>query len=165
MKLLADSTGEQIMVILEQSNDAVKVQFISEQGVLKGKPFQDSLSGLLISGWSHRATSTAIGLERFKQGILEDATVSYALHQLFPLGRKIKLQSNQIATIASYANTHSDGYYMYLSVNDELKRLKVDTSWEVMPSEKLLALPYYPAPKTKAEIENIAQFDAWAGGF
>ena len=82
MQLLADKTGELFLNILKKEGDSVLVQFISNEGELKGKPFKDSLDGLLLIGWSHRSTSTAIGLSRFKQGYLEDARVSYALHQL-----------------------------------------------------------------------------------
>lgn len=165
MRLLADKTGEQFLQILEQTDDIVTVQFISNEGVAKGKPFQDSLKGLAITGWSPRATSTAIGLARFKQGILEDAQVSFALHQLFPLGRRVKLPCGNTATIASYANTHTDGYYMYLRIDDKLKRMKISPDWQLLPSDELLRLPYYPAPRSQQELDNICAFDQWAGGF
>lgn len=166
MQLLADRTGEQFLEILEKRDDSVKVQFISNEGDYKGQPFSDSLKGLLLAGWSHRSTSTAIGLNRFKKGYLEDAHVSFALHQLFPLGRKVKLPCGTIMRIASYANTHNDGYYMFVADdNDKLTRFKMSPDWEVLPSEKLLALPYYPAPRSKDEIANIDEFDLWAGGF
>lgn len=165
MNLLADKTGENFLSILSQEKDKVIVQFISEHGVLKGKPFKDSLKSLLMVGWTQRPTSTAIGLQRFKDGYLEDAHVSFALHQLYPLGRKIKLPNNDIVQVASYANTHPDGYYMYVRYNEKLKRLKISTDWQLIPSEKLLALPYYPLPKTEEEIKNITDFDTWSGGF
>jgi hypothetical protein len=166
MKLLADKTGELFLEILKKSGDNVQVQFITNEGDYKGQPFSDSLKGLLLAGWSHRSTSTAIGLSRFKKGELEDAHVSFALHQLYPLGRKIKLPCGTILRIASYANTHSDGYYMYLADNnDKLTRYKMSPSWEVLPSDKLLALPYYPVPRSKEELINIDEFDLWAGGF
>ncbi|MGF1748915.1 hypothetical protein [Vibrio cionasavignyae] len=165
MQLLADKTGEQFLQIIEKTGDRVRVQFISNEGITKGKPFSDRLSGLLLAGWSERQTSTAIGLERFHQGALEDEKVSFSLHQLFPLGRKVRLPSNEVVTIASYANTHQGGYYMYVRANGVLKRLKMEASWQLLPSDKLLALPYYPAPRTQTELDNIDSFDAWAGGF
>ncbi|NLS12615.1 hypothetical protein HGP28_06820 [Vibrio sp. SM6] len=167
MKLLADKTGEQFLTILAQDGDNVTVQFISNEGESKGKPFEDSLRGLLLTGWTPRTTSTAIGLARFKQGYLEDAHVSFALHRLYPLGRMVKLPSGDVVRIASYANTNSDGYYMYVEKegSDELMRLKMTPEWELLPTDKLLALPYYPAPKTQKELDTISQFDAWAGGF
>ncbi|GEA58893.1 hypothetical protein [Vibrio comitans] len=165
MRLLADKTGEQFLEILEQQGDVLIVQFISNEGIRKGKPFKDSLTGLYLTGWTHRSTSTAIGLERFKQGVLQDATVSFALHQLYPLGRKVKMPSGEIATIASYANTHADGYYMYVRMDEELHRHRITSEWELLPSEKLLALPYYPAPLTKEEKQTIDDYDTWAGGF
>lgn len=151
--------------ILEESGDKLTVQFISNEGNRKGKPFQDSLSGLFLTGWKPHTTSTAIGLERFKQGKLQDPKVSFALHQLYPLGRDVKLPSCDIAIIVSYANTHSDGYYMFVRLNDELKRLKMTPEWELLPSVVRLALPYYPAPRSQQELDNIDDFDAWAGGF
>jgi len=167
MKLLADKTGEQFLTILEQNGDQLLVQFISNEGIPKGQPFKDTLSGLLLAGWSHRMTSTAIGWYRFIHGYLEDAHVSYALHRLFPWGRKVKLPTGEIGRIASYANTNSDGYYMYLSPDDEgeLMRRKITPEWVLLPSEKLLALPYFPKPKTQEEIDIIDNFDRWAGGF
>jgi hypothetical protein len=33
------------------------------------------------------------------------------------------------------------------------------------PNKQLLALPYYPKPITVAELNNIADFDSWAGGY
>lgn len=167
MKLLADITGEQFLQILEQDDDKVLVQFISNEGIGKGVPFKDSLKGLYLAGWTPRATSTAIGLHRFKQGMLEDAHVSFALHQLYPLGRKVKLPSGEVVRIASYANTHSDGYYMFVRLDgdEDLTRLKMSPEWELMPDEKLSALPYYPAPRTQQEWDNIDEFDDWAGGF
>ncbi|OLQ93341.1 hypothetical protein BIY22_02290 [Vibrio panuliri] len=167
MKLLADKTGEQFLNILEQTGDVVVVQFISNEGLAKGRPFQDSLRGLTLAGWTERTTSTAIGLYRFKQGYLEDAHVSFALHQLYPLGRKVKLPSGVIAKIASYANSHTDGYYMYVVKEGEtnLTRLKMTPDWVLLPSEKLLALPFYPLPKTQQELDAIDEFQAWAGGF
>lgn len=166
MELLADRTGEQFLEILARDDDKVTVQFISNEGENKGKPFKDSLSGLLLAGWTHRTTSTAIGLSRFKQGYLEDPHVSFALHQLYPLGRKVKLPCGDVMRIASYANTHSDGYYMYLKdTDDKLVRMKMTPDWELLPTEALLALPYYPAPRSQIELDNIAEFDRWAGGF
>ncbi|WP_117233087.1 hypothetical protein [Vibrio maerlii] len=167
MKLLADKTGEQFLSILEENGDELKVQFITNEGKIIGQPFKDSKAGLFLTGWRDRETSTVIGLTKFRQGITEDAEVSFALHQLYPLGRKVKLPSGEIYLIASYANTHTDGYYMFLkkSLDSELVRLKMTPEWELQPSEKLLRLPYYPAPKTQAELDNIDEFDAWAGGF
>ncbi|QIA63131.1 hypothetical protein GT360_06225 [Vibrio astriarenae] len=166
MKLLADRTGEQFLEILERAEDKVTVQFISNEGEHKGKPFNDSLSGLLLAGWTHRTTSTAIGLSRFKRGYLEDPHVSFALHQLFPLGRKVKLPCGDVMRIASYANTHCDGYYMYLKDESNIMtRLKITPDWELLPLEDLLALPYYPAPRSQAEMDTIDEFDRWAGGF
>ncbi|WP_260259296.1 hypothetical protein [Vibrio intestinalis] len=167
MKLLADKTGEQFLSIQQEQGDEVIVQFISNEGEPTGKPFKDSLKGLKLAGWSVRHTSTAIGLYRFKHGYLEDAHVSFALHQLYPLGRKVKLPTGDVVKIASYANTHSDGYYMYVTKQGQSKltRLKMSPEWELLPSDKLLALPYYPAPRTQQEIDNIQSFDEWAGGF
>ncbi len=165
MKLLADKTGELFLEIIEQQGDSVTVQFISNEGKHKGKPFVDTLTGLFLAGWTHRSTSTAIGLQRFKQGILQDAKVSFALHQLFPLGRKVKLPNGTVGIIASYANTHTDGYFMYLRIEGTLHRHKITPDWQLLPSEKLLLLPYYPAPLTKAEKKAIQEYDAWAGGF
>ncbi|GAM56196.1 hypothetical protein JCM19231_825 [Vibrio ishigakensis] len=48
MKLLADITGEQYLQILEQDDDKVLVQFISNEGIGKGVPFKDSLKGLYL---------------------------------------------------------------------------------------------------------------------
>ena len=165
MKLLADITGEKFLEIIEKSGDSVIVQFISNEGKTKGKPFKDSMYGLSLAGWKERTTSTAIGLKNFRDGNIHDPQVSFALHQLYPLGRKVKLPSGDIATIASYANTHADGYYIYLKNEGKLKRFKITPEWELLPSEKLLALPYYPAPKTQKEIDNIDEFDRWAAGF
>ncbi|MDO6765978.1 hypothetical protein [Agarivorans sp. 1_MG-2023] len=167
MKLLADKTGEQFLTILEEDGDKLVVQFISNEGLKKGQPFKDSLRSLLLVGWTPRSTSTAIGLYRFKQGYLEDAHVSFALHQLYPLGRKVKLPSGEIAQIASYANTHSDGYYMYLrnTRDQQLSRLKITPDWQLLPSTKLLALPYFPKPKTQQELDVISDYDKWACGF
>ncbi|RTZ18114.1 hypothetical protein EJ063_04820 [Vibrio aquaticus] len=166
MKLMADRTGEQFLEIKSQQGDEVEVQFISNQGDPKGKPFKDSLKGLMLAGWSHRATSTAIGLKRFKQGYVNDAHVSFALHQLYPLGRMVQLPSGDKVRIASYANTHNDGYYMLVRGDDDkLVRLKMTPDWELLASEKLLALPYFPAPRTQSELDNISEFDQWAGGF
>ncbi|NOH78378.1 hypothetical protein F0231_01335 [Vibrio sp. RE86] len=166
MKLMADRTGEQFLEIKSEHGDVLEVQFISNQGEPKGKVFKDSLSGLLLAGWTHRTTSTAIGLHRFKQGYMNDAHVSFALHQLYPLGRKVRLPNGDKVRIASYANTHADGYYMFVCGNDEkITRMKMSPEWELLPSEKLLALPYYPAPRTQAELDNIDEFDQWAGGF
>ena len=78
MKLLVDRTGEQFLEIIEESGDSLLVQFISNEGIRKGKPFKDTLSGLFLTGWKPRTTSTAIGLERFKQGKLQDPKVSFA---------------------------------------------------------------------------------------
>lgn len=167
MKLLANKTGEMFLNILEQDGDKVLVQFITNEGESEGKPFKDSLNGLLVVGWSHRTTSTAIGLYRFKQGYLEDLHVSFALHRLYPMGRKVKLPSGEIFSIASYANTHADGYYMYLSKDEGsiLLLLKMTPEWEILPSGKLLCLPYYPKPRTQEELDCIDCFDKWAGGF
>lgn len=165
MRLLVDKTGEQFLQILDELGDVITVQFISNEGIRKGKPFTDSMAGLFLTGWKPRATSTAIGLERFKQGKLEDPKVSFALHQLYPLGRDVKLPNGQVATIASYANTHADGYYMYVRIDTELKHFKMTPEWVLLPSQVHLALPFYPAPKTQQEIDNIDEFDSWAGGF
>lgn len=165
LKLLADTTGEQFLEVLSQTGDTVRVQFISNEGQYKGKPFSDSLTGLYLAGWTARSTSTAIGLKRFREGKLQDAEVSFALHQLYPLGRKVKLPDGTVATIASYANTHADGYYMYVRIGDDLQRHRMTPQWQLLPSEKLLALPYYPAPLTEEEQQNISEYDAWAGGF
>ncbi|MFM2587802.1 hypothetical protein [Vibrio sp. TBV020] len=166
MKLMADRTGEQFLEIKQQNGDELEVQFISNKGDPKGKVFKDSLKGLLLAGWSHRTTSTAIGLKRFKQGYVNDAHVSFALHQLYPLGRMVRLPNGDKVRIASYANTHHDGYYMFVRSNDDkLVRMKITPDWELMASEKLLALPYYPAPRSQKENDNINEFDAWAGGF
>ncbi len=165
MQLLVDKTGENFLTLLRVEGDNVLVQFISEHGVKKGKPFNDSLRGLFMVGWHYRETSTAIGLERFKQGILEDQQVSYALHQLYPLGRKIKLPDGNVVRVASYANTHRDGYYMFVKDNEDIKRLKITPQWQLLPTEELLRLPYFPAPKTEAELKLIDDFDTWAGGF
>lgn len=140
MRLLVDKTGEQFLQILDEFGDVITVQFISNEGIRKGKPFTDSMAGLFLTGWKPRATSTAIGLERFKQGKLEDPKVSYA-------------------------NTHADGYYMYVRIDTELKHFKITPEWVLLPSQVLLALPFYPAPKTQQEIDNIDEFDSWAGGF
>jgi hypothetical protein len=167
MQLLADKNGEQFLNIVEQDGDAVVVQFISNEGEPKGKPFKDSHRGLLLAGWTKRTTSTAIGISRFKQGYLEDAHVSFALHQLYPLGRKVRLHTGEVAKIASYANTHNDGYYMYVVKEGEsdLKRLKITPKWDLLPSEELLTLPYYPAKRTKQELDIIREFEQWSGGF
>ena len=167
MKLLADKTGEQFLNILNQNDDSILVQFISNEGVSKGKPFQDSLKGLILAGWTERTTSSAIGLYRFRMGYLEDAHVSFALHRLYPLGRKVLLPSGTVARIASYANTHSDGYYMFLAKDDDssIKRYKITPEWQLLPSEELLALPYYPAQRTTAELDNIREFEEWSRGF
>ncbi len=167
MNLLADKTGEQFLSILEEDGDKLLVQFITNEGRLIGKPFKDSKAGLFLTGWRDRETSTVIGLTKFKQGITEDAEVSFALHQLYPLGRKVKLPTGEIFLIASYANTHADGYYMFLkkSPDADLVRMKMTPDWELQPSEELLRLPYYPAPLSQAELDNIDEFDAWAGGF
>lgn len=165
MKLLANTTGEQFLEILEETGDALVVQFITNEGLRKGKAFRDSLSGLILAGWTPRSTSTAIGLRSFSEGKLQDPEVSYALHQQYPLGRKVRLPSGKVVTIASYANTHADGYYIYVRYDGELKRLKISPDWQVLPSEQLLALPYYPAPKTQQEIDTINDFDSWAGGY
>ncbi|WP_394246765.1 hypothetical protein [Vibrio profundi] len=165
MKLLVDKTGEQFLEVLEELGDSVRVQFISNEGVRKGKPFNDSMTGLFLTGWTNRSTSTAMGLEKFKQGVIQDAAVSFALHQLYPLGRKVKLPCGSVVTTASYANTHDDGYYMFVRLNGELTRLKMTPDWVLMPSDTLLRLPYYPRPKTQQELAEIEAFDAWAGGF
>lgn len=167
MQLLVDKTGEQFLTIVEQHGDEVIVQFITNEGKNKGKPFKDSLKDLFLVGWTWRTTSTAIGLYRFRQGYLEDPQVSYALHQLYPLGRTVKLPSGHLARIASYANTHADGYYMYVEEEESGKmvRYKMTPEWELMPSKKLLALPYFPAPRTQEELDRIAEYDKWAAGF
>lgn len=167
MRLLADKTGEQFLNILKQTDDSVLVQFISNEGISKGKPFRDSMKGLTLAGWTERTTSSAIGLHRFRMGYLEDAHASFALHRLYPLGRKVRLPSGEVARIASYANTHTDGYYIFLAKNDggTIKRCKITPEWELLPSEELLALPYYPAQKTAAELENIREFEEWSRGF
>ncbi|GLS89693.1 hypothetical protein GCM10007916_07600 [Psychromonas marina] len=167
MKLLADKNGEQFLNIIEEEGDSVVVQFISNQGELKGKPFRDSLSDLMVVGWTHRGTSTAIGLNSFKDGGLEDARVSFALHQLYPMGRKVRLPSGEVVLTASYANTHADGYYMYIrrANTDQLSRMKITPDWVLLPSDKLLALPYYPKPRTQQELDVIDEFERWSGGF
>ncbi|WP_261817133.1 hypothetical protein [Vibrio gallicus] len=167
MKLLADKTGEQFLQILEQNNDDVIVQFISNEGMEKGVPFKDTLKGLSLAGWSLRTTSTVIGLSRFKQGICQDAHVSFALHQLFPLGRMVQLPNGDKVKVASYANTHSDGYYMYVKASNSqhIQRLKITPDWVLLPDEKLLRLPYFPKPRTEKEWHKINEFDRWAGGF
>ncbi len=165
MQLLADKNGEQFLQVHEQDQDRVTVQFMDTFGQLKGKPFSDSLAGLLLVGWTYRSTSTAIGLSKFRQGITEDLEVSFALHQRFPLGRKVKLPSGVIATIASYANTHSDGYYLYVRVEERIERHLLTPNWKILPSEELLRLPYYPKPLTQQELNTISEFDSWAGGF
>ncbi|RJG42275.1 hypothetical protein [Motilimonas pumila] len=167
MRLMADKTGERFLTILEQDGDRILVQFISANGELQGRPFHDSLRSFEMVGWQTRRTSTAIGLQRFKQGYLEDAHVSFALHQLFPLGRKVRLPNGETVTIASYANTHADGYYMYIKIagKDTLERKRMTPEWQLLPDDTLLALPYYPAPKTPQELANISEFDQWAGGF
>ncbi|WP_434998989.1 hypothetical protein ACRZ5S_20650 [Vibrio scophthalmi] len=167
MKLLADKTGEQFLHILSQNDDSVVVQFINNEGLSKGLPFRDSLKGLALAGWTKRTTSSAIGLYRFRMGYLEDAHVSFALHRLYPLGRKVRLPSGEVARIASYANTHSDGYYMYIAKDSDssLQRYKITPEWELLPSEELLALPYYPMPRTAQELKNIQEFDEWSRGF
>lgn len=83
------------------------------------------------------------------------------------MGRKVKLPSGEIVQIASYANTHVDGYYMFVrrEGEQELVRMKMSPDWLLMPSEKLLALPYYPRPRTQKELDVIDEFDSWAGGF
>lgn len=43
--------------------------------------------------------------------------------------------------------------------------MKMSPDWLLMPSEKLLALPYYPRPRTQKELDVIDEFDSWAGGF
>ncbi|MBW3695032.1 hypothetical protein EK599_04975 [Vibrio sp. T187] len=165
MKLLVDSTGEQFLEVVGQIGDSVTVQFISNEGTRKGKPFKDSMTGLFLTGWTQRNTSTAIGLEKFKQGKLQDAQVSFALHQLYPLGRKVKLPCGSVATIASYANTHANGYFMFVRIADDLIRLRMTPDWKLLPSKSLLRLPFYPRPKTQEELAEIEAFDAWAGGF
>lgn len=167
MRLMADKTGERFLTILEQDGDNILVQFISANGELQGRPFRDSLRSFEMVGWQPRRTSTAIGLQRFKQGYLEDAHVSFALHQLYPLGRKVQLPSGEVATIASYANTHTDGYYMYIRCQGKttLERKRMSPQWQLLPDDTLLALPYFPAPKTAEELANIDEFDQWAGGF
>ncbi len=134
IKLLADKPGEQFLIVLEENDNKVLVQFISNEGIEKGKHFLDEYRSLFMNGWKERFTSTAIGLYRFKKWHTEDLHVSFALHQLYPLGRKIKLPNNQIAKISSYANTHSDGYYMYLKKENEsaLTRLKVSIEWKLL---------------------------------
>jgi len=54
---------------------------------------------------------------------------------------------------------------MFVRLNDELKRLKMTPEWKLLPSVVRLALPYYPAPRSQQELDNIDDFDAWAGGF
>lgn len=167
MKLLADKTGELFLNILLEDGDQLLVQFISNDGEARGKPFKDSLSGLLSTGWTHRSTSTAIGWHRFKNGCLEDAQVSFALHRRFPWGRKVRLPTGEIFRIASYANTNPDGYYMYLSKDNgsALSRKKITPEWELLPRDNLLSLPFYPKPRTQQEIDTIKQYDLWAGGY
>ncbi len=167
MKLMADKTGELFLTLLEEDGDRVTVQFISNEGELKGRPFKDSLRSLQMAGWTHRTTSTAIGLKRFRQGYLEDPVVSYALHQLYPLGREVRLPSGETVKVASYANTHADGYYMYVrkAASDDIVRLKMTPEWELLPSRKLLGLPFYPKPKTKEDLALIDEYDQWAAGF
>lgn len=165
MRLLADKKGLHFLNIIKQRGDVVVVQFITELGKPEGKVFNESLKGLMQGGWTARSTSTAIGLDRFRKGFLEDAQVSYALHHLYPLGREVRVSDGRLGTIASYANTHADGYYMYLTINQKLIRLQIKPDWQLLASRKLLALPFYPAPKSKAELLEIERFTQWSGGF
>lgn len=165
MIILADKNGEQFLQIQQQTDDRITAQFMDTFGKLKGKPFSDSLSGLLLVGWTFRSTSSAIGLAKFKQGITEDLEVSFALHQAFPLGRKVKMPCGTVVEIASYANTHADGYFLYVHHDGGMKRYQLTPEWEILPSEELLKLPYYPKPLTQAELNTISEFDQWAGGF
>ena len=166
MNLLADKRGEHFLNIIEEDGDSVLVQFISGEGKFEGKPFNDSLKGLLLAGWSYRTTSTAIGMERFKQGYLEDAHVSFALHRFFRWGSIIRLPSGEIVKMASYANTHADGYYMYVRRNGgTLSLLKMTPQWQRIPQKKILALPYLFQPRTQKELDDIDAFDRWACGY
>lgn len=165
MQLLSNRNGEDYLRIYEQSGDQLIVQFVDGFGNVQGKPFADKLSSLLSAGWQHCNASLIIGLSKFVNGETQSADVSYALHQMFPLGREVLLPNGVKGRIASYANTHKDGYYMYLQIEGVLKRLKMDSQWRLLPSLKLLALPYYPAPLSKQEIAIIDEFDKWAGGF
>lgn len=165
MQLLSDKHAQEFLMIHEQQGDQIVAQFVDYLGRKQGKPFTEKLSNLLDVGWNHCNAAIAIGLEKFRAGETNSADVSYALHKIFPLGRKIRLPNGQIGSIASYANTHADGYYMYLEIEQSLHRLKMNDQWVLLPSNKLLALPYYPAPFTKQEKVAIMEFDQWAGGY
>ncbi|PKG40511.1 hypothetical protein [Psychromonas sp. Urea-02u-13] len=165
MQLLSNKNAQEFLIIHEQQGDQIVAQFVDSLGNTQGKSFTEKLSNLLDVGWNHCNAAIAIGLEKFRAGETNSADVSYALHQIFPLGRKIGLPNGQVGSIASYANTHADGYYMYLEIDGVLQRLKMNARWRLLPSDKLLALPYYPAPFTKEEKATILEFDQWAGGY
>jgi hypothetical protein len=165
MQLLSNQNAQELLIIHEQHGDQIIAQFVDHFGNQQGKPFTEKLSNLLDAGWNHCNAAIAIGLEKFRAGETNSADVSYALHNIFPLGREVCLENGQIGSIASYANTHADGYYMYLEIEGFLRRLKMTDKWRLLPSNKLLALPYYPAPPTEAEKVAILEFDQWAGGY
>lgn len=165
MQLLSNKNAQELLVIHEQEGDQIIAQFVDHLGKRQGKPFTEKLSNLLSVGWKHCNAAIAIGLAKFRAGETNSADVSYALHNIFPLGREVCLTNGQIGRIASYANTHADGYYMYLEIDGLLQRMKMTDKWRLLPSHKLLALPYYPAPHTKEEKAAILEFDQWAGGY
>jgi len=165
MQLLSNKNAQELLIIHEQQDDQIVAQFIDNLGNKQGKPFTEKLSNLLDVGWNHCNAALAIGLAKFRAGETNSADVSYALHKIFPLGREVCLPNKQVGRIASYANTHADGYYMYLEIEGRLLRLKMTDKWRLLPSNKLLALPYYPAPPTEEEKINIAEFEQWAGGY
>ena len=165
MQLLSNKNAQELLVIHEQQGDQIIAQFVDHLGKQQGKPFTEKLSNLLDVGWNHCNAAIAIGLAKFRAGEKNSADVSYALHNIFPLGREVCLENGQIGRIASYANTHADGYYMYLEIDGRLRHLKMTDKWRLLPSKKLLALPYYPAPHTEEEKVAILEFDQWAGGY
>ena len=165
MQLLSKQYSQEFLQILQQHDEKVVVQFINNVGKKQGKPFTDKLSNLLAVGWKHCNEAIAIGLNKFRAGETNSADVSLALHKVFPFGRHVRLPTGKIGRIASYANTHADGYYMYLEINGLVQSLKITVHWTLMPSNKLLALPYYPAPLTEEEKATIAEFDLWSGGY
>ena len=165
MQLLSKKHSQEFLMIIEQNGPKVIVQFIDTLGKKEGKPFSEKLSNLLDVGWNYCDQAIAIGLDKFRAGETESADVSYALHKVFPFGRHVRLPNGKVGRIASYANTHADGYYMYLEINGLIQSLKMTVQWTLMPSTKLLALPYYPAPLTKEEKATILEFDQWAGGY
>ena len=165
MQLLTDKNAQELLMIHQQQGDQIVAQFVDYLGRKQGKPFSEKLSNLFAVGWKHCNAAIAIGLNKFRAGENNSADVSYALHNLFPLGREVRLPNGQVGRISSYANTHADGYYMYLKIDGLLQRLKMTDKWYLLPSNKLLALPYFPAPFTKEEKASIIEFDQWAGGY